>query len=801
MKKILQLCWVRSVISLCGVSMTVSAETMPANVTLQAPVNYQVFQRSSSGSGAVVVQGTLQLNQGVSSPVELQARVLGEGRGGVLPGTWQRLPSDPRVRHFKGNLLAPAGGWYRLEVRVLLGNKPVVTNTVDHVGMGEVFVIAGQSNSGNHGEGRQHPKSGTVAAFDGRGWRLAEDPQPGASGDGGSFIPAFGDALSKHLGLPIGVVCLGAGGTSVREWLPKGDTFNSPPTTFASTVAVGDGLWASSGDLFHRLATQLKELGPNGFRSVLWHQGESDSQQAAGHNISPEKYALYLQRIIESSRQWAGWSVPWFVAQVSYHTPTATGSPELRAAQSSLVQSGLALAGPNTDELTGDYRDSNGQGVHFSSKGLQKHGELWAQIVGPWIETQMKTRAKSTKTITLESDVPAFTLPEALVCEDGTRVTNSDIWQNKRRPELLRIFEREIYGKTLLGRPETLRFVVREEKPAARGGKATRLRVGVLFEGTEQGRQMELLIYLPNGVTGRIPLFLGLNFDGNYTITEEPDIPLPQHFVKGLSPNRVTNNLATESSRGSLRGLWQVDQILERGYGLVTAGYGEIEPDAAGNWQKGPRGLGTQPGPGDWGTVGAWAWGLSRALDYLETNPRVDSKRVALIGFSRLGKAALWCGAQDERFAMIVSNESGAGGAALSRRIFGETVENLATGLGHWFAPNFAQYIQREAFLPVDQHELIALLAPRPVLITSAAEDLWSDPKGEFLGGLHASSVYHLLGVEGMTTQEWPKANELVSSRIGYFMRSGAHSVTAADWQAMLTFADKHLKAPTGAQP
>ncbi|MCX6883360.1 MAG: hypothetical protein NTV12_12825, partial [Verrucomicrobia bacterium] len=236
MKKILQLCWVRSVISLCGVSMTVSAETMPANVTLQTPLNYQVFQRSSSGSGAVVVQGTLQLNQGVSSPVELQARVLGEGRGGVLPGTWQRLPSDPRVRHFKGNLLAPAGGWYRLEVRVLLGNKPVVTNTVDHVGIGEVFVIAGQSNSGNHGEGRQHPKSGTVAAFDGRGWRLAEDPQPGASGDGGSFIPAFGDALSKHLGLPIGVVCLGAGGTSVREWLPKGDTFNSPPTTFASTV-------------------------------------------------------------------------------------------------------------------------------------------------------------------------------------------------------------------------------------------------------------------------------------------------------------------------------------------------------------------------------------------------------------------------------------------------------------------------------------------------------------------------------------------------------------------------------------
>ena len=801
MKKLLHLSWVRSVISLCCMGVTVNAETIPVSIALEAPLNYQVFQRSSAGSGSVIVAGTLQFNQAVSSTVELQARVLGESRTGILPGTWQRLPSDSRVSRFKGHLLAPAGGWYRLELRVLIGNKAVSTNTVEHVGVGEVFVIAGQSNSANHGEGRQNPKSGSVTAFDGRGWRLAEDPQPGASGDGGSFIPAFGDALSQKLGVPIGVVCLGAGGTSVREWLPKGDTFASPPTTFANTIAVGDGLWASSGGLFDRLANRMKELGPQGFRSVLWHQGESDSQQADGHNISPKKYATYLQRIIEASRQSAGWSAPWFVAQASYHTPTATGSPDLRAAQMGLVQAGIALAGPDTDALTGDLRDSNGQGVHFSGKGLQKHGEMWSQLVGSWIESQTKTRPKQAKTITLESDVPTFILPEVLVCEDGTKVTNRSVWQDRRRPELLRMFEREVYGKTLLGRPEVLKFVLREQKPDARDGKATRLRVGVLFEGTEQGRQMELLVYLPNKVAGRVPLFLGLNFDGNYTITEETDIPVPRHFVKGLSPNRVTNNLATESSRGSLRALWQIDQVLDRGYGLVTAGYGEIEPDDHGNWRKGPRGLATQPGPEDWGTIGAWAWGLSRAMDYLETNPRVDSKRVALIGFSRLGKTALWCAAQDERFAMIVSNESGAGGAALSRRIFGETVENLATGLGHWFAPNFAQFIQRENYLSVDQHELIALLAPRPVLITSAQEDLWSDPKGEFLGGLHASPVYHLLGVEGVTTQEWPKPNELLNSRVGYFLRSGAHSVTAADWQAMLSFADKHLLVPSKPQP
>lgn len=395
-----------------------------------------------------------------------------------------------------------------------------------------------------------------------------------------------------------------------------------------------------------------------------------------------------------------------------------------------------------------------------------------------------------------EAKVPPYTLPNPLVCEDGTPVRDARDWRERRRGELLALFEREQYGRTLVGRPAALRFEVREEKRDARGGRATRLRVGILFEGTPDGRQMELLVYLPNQARGPVPVFLGLNFDGNYTTTDEPDLPLPRHFAMGLYANKLVRHVPTEAGRGIHRDMWGYDLALERGYGVATAAYGEVEPDEDGRWREGPRGLGPEPGPSDWGSLGAWAWACSRALDYLETNPRVDARRVALTGFSRIGKAALWAAAQDERFALVVSNNSGAGGAALSKRIFGETVANLTGSIARWFCPRFRHYANREPDLPMDQHELLALLAPRPVLILSATEDRWADPKGEFLGGLGADPVYRLLGTDGLARREWPGPGDLVASRVGYHLRPGRHDVTPEDWRVMLAYADLQLRAP-----
>ena len=398
-------------------------------------------------------------------------------------------------------------------------------------------------------------------------------------------------------------------------------------------------------------------------------------------------------------------------------------------------------------------------------------------------------------TIEDESKVPPYTLPDPLVCEDGTKVVDAKTWREKRRPELMERFEREVYGKTPIDAPPRMTFVVRDEKKDARGGKATRLRVGVLFDGRKDGPQMEMLVYLPNAANGPVPVFFGLNFEGNYTTTDEADLPLPSHWVPGP---RGGKNVAQESNRGKQASRWQYDYALDRGYGVATACYGEVEPDADGRRQAGVRALSSAQGPGDWGSIGAWAWALSRGYDYLATNPRVDAKKVIVIGHSRLGKTSLWAGAQDERFAMVVSNDSGAGGAALSRRIFGETVAVLNKNFPHWFCTNYRKYSDHEDKCPVDQHELIALIAPRPVLINSATEDLWADPKGEFLSGVGADPVYRLLGTDGLAQKEWPKPSRLIDSRIGYFLRPGKHDVTLEDWQAYVAFADKHVKQSAG---
>lgn len=375
---------------------------------------------------------------------------------------------------------------------------------------------------------------------------------------------------------------------------------------------------------------------------------------------------------------------------------------------------------------------------------------------------------------------------------DGQRVLTADDWYGTRRPELRRLLGSEIFGPTPLGRPSELRFIVREEHPEARGGLATRLRIGILFEGTPEGRQMELLVYLPNAAKHPVPLFLGLNFNGNFTTSTDPDLPLPTHFTK-VSNAEFPDHRANEKLRGAHAHRWP-DEAIKRGYGIATACYGEIEPDIPNQWWHGPRVLAPPQGERGWGSIGAWAWALSRALDYLETLPRVDAKRVAVLGFSRLGKTALWAGAQDERFAAVISQNSGKAGASLMKRPVGEPVSHLSGDeLGHWFAPRFRHYANNETSLPVDGDALGALIAPRPLLVLSASEDTWSNPEGEFLGARSATRVYHLLGQEGLKATEWPAPGTFINSRVGYFLRAGKHDVTPQDWKVTLEWADRFL--------
>ncbi len=398
-----------------------------------------------------------------------------------------------------------------------------------------------------------------------------------------------------------------------------------------------------------------------------------------------------------------------------------------------------------------------------------------------------------------ESKVPSYTLPDPLVCEDGTKVRSERMWRQKRRPEVLDLFREHVYGRTPLPIEGSKKIThnVFESSDNALNGKARRRQVRVNFTGSKDGPGMDVLMYLPRKAEGKTPVLVLLNFQGNHAVSTDPAIRLSDSWMR---PGRegVKDNRATEAARGKAAKRFPIEAILKRGYGVATIYYGDIDPDYHDGFENGVHGL-FDPEDGrtadSWGSIAAWAWGLSKAMDYFETDADVDAERVIVLGHSRLGKTSLWAGAQDQRFAMVISNDSGCGGAALSRRAYGETVKRINTSFPHWFCDNFKKYNDNEGACPVDQHMLIALMAPRPVYVASADRDLWADPRGEFLSARHAGGVYRLFGLTGLGVEQMPDLDSPVQKgRIGYHVRSGGHDLTEYDWQRYMDFADKHLR-------
>jgi hypothetical protein len=399
----------------------------------------------------------------------------------------------------------------------------------------------------------------------------------------------------------------------------------------------------------------------------------------------------------------------------------------------------------------------------------------------------LRSTAQQADVLYDEAKVPKFTLPDVFALRSGERMRDAKSWSSRRRPEILALYETEVFGKSP-AKPAKLNFEVKAVEKGALDGKADRKIVTVYFGSTRGGPKMDLLIYLPAGAQKAVPVFLGLSFSGIHTVANDAGVPLAQRWV------RAVQEPSPESSRGSAAQQWQVEKILAAGYGLATVDYNDIEPDFVGAMKHGIRPLFFKPGQAEpaadeWGAIAAWGWAASRAMDYLEKDKEVDAQHVALFGHSRLGKTALWAGAQDTRFSIVIANESGEGGAAISRRNFGERTKDLNAHFPHWFDGNFKKYSAREDEMPFDSHMLLSLIAPRGLYVASAEEDRWSDPRGEFLGAANASPVWKLFSRKGIETMEMPALHQPVGEHVRYHIRAGKHDVTAYDWEQYLKFA------------
>lgn len=391
-----------------------------------------------------------------------------------------------------------------------------------------------------------------------------------------------------------------------------------------------------------------------------------------------------------------------------------------------------------------------------------------------------------------EDLVGGYTLPPLLQRSDGSPVRTPEDWRG-RRQELLGLFASHMYGHTPAGLP---RFTPREvEAPVpALGGRAWRQQLRLEWPG---GAALDVLVVRPRH-DRPVPVFIGLNYFGNHAVHPDPGILLSQRWMRSSPQHFIVNHRATERTRGTMARRWPLDLIIDRGCAVVTAYYGDLAPDDPSVVATGiaPLAAGLQddiPADQRWGAIGMWAWGLSQMREAAASVPGIDASRAVVIGHSRLGKAALWAGAQDTRFAMVVSNDSGEAGAALARRNYGETMARIATAFPHWFCTRLSSLASRVSDLPFDQHALLALAAPRALHVASAIEDRWADPRGEFLATVAADPVWRLHGMRGLGVARMPEVNQPVGTRVRYHVREGGHDITHYDWQQYLETAKQQL--------
>lgn len=384
-----------------------------------------------------------------------------------------------------------------------------------------------------------------------------------------------------------------------------------------------------------------------------------------------------------------------------------------------------------------------------------------------------------------------YTLPDPLVFNNGNKVKNARQWYKERRPQIVSLFKEFQYGR-IPEMPKGLSFKVSEKGTPALNGKAVRRQVTVYLTKDTSDHKMEILIYIPAGAVKPVPLFFNVSFSPNISVVDDPGIKAG--YIWGRDGKRVP------AQRSGRFGRLDPDIFLSQGIGFATVYYGDIEPDFADGVKYGIRGYYLKegqdyPAPDEWGAISAWSWGLSRAMDYFVTDAQIDSEKIALFGVSRLGKTVLWTGCRDTRFGMVIASCSGEGGAAISRRLYGETIDHMThpTRYFYQFAGNWRNFKDDPAKSPVDAHMLVSLMAPRPLLLQTGDTDKWSDPKGEFLAAVAAAPVYELLGKKSLGTDVFPAAGVPVLNDLGYFMHAGGHGALPADYEIFIRFMKMHF--------